>query len=380
MNKKVLVSGCFDMLHSGHIAFLESAAAYGELHVGLGSDQTLFNLKGRPPVNDERERLFMIQAINCVKGAFISQGSGILDFSAEIETLQPDLFVVNQDGNVPEKQRFCQQLGIKYIVLSRKPHDNLHMRSTTSLREIDQMPYRIDLAGGWSDQPFVSKHHPGAVVTLSIEPTIEFNERSGMATSTRRKAIEIWGNKLPLDNPEKIAKVLFCCDNPPGSPYISGSQDSIGIVYSGLARSYYEGDYWPATIEHHFDGACLDFVESALYLKPLSPRGATYDVLSDTRIDEAKAGELAEAADWCWRSVLAKDLKGLGGAMRRSFEAQIAMFPHMANPDIMELIEHHRDQVLGWKLAGAGGGGYLVMAAEQPIPDTVQILARRPQG
>ena len=380
MNKKVLVSGCFDMLHSGHIAFLESAAAYGELHVGLGSDQTLFDLKGRPPVNDERERLFMIQAINCVKGAFISQGTGILDFSAEIETLQPDLFVVNQDGNVPEKQRLCQQLGIEYIVLNRKPHDNLHMRSTTSLREIDQMPYRIDLAGGWSDQPFVSKHHPGAVVTLSIEPTIEFNERSGMATSTRRKAIEIWGNKLPPDDPEKVAKMLFCCDNPPGSPYISGSQDSIGIVYSGLVRSYYEGDYWPATIEHHVDGACLDFVESGLYLKPLGPRGATYDVLSDTRIDEANAGELAEAADWCWRSLLARDLKGLGVAMRRSFEAQIAMFPHMTSPDIMELINSYQDQVLGWKLAGAGGGGYLVMASEQPIPDTLQILARRPLG
>ena len=65
------------------------------------------------------------------------------------------------------------------------------------------MPYRIDLAGGWLDQPFVSKHCPGAVITVSIEPTLEFNERSGMASSTRRQAVDLWGNRLPVDPYEK---------------------------------------------------------------------------------------------------------------------------------------------------------------------------------
>ena len=43
--------------------------------------------------------------------------------------------------------------------------------------------------------------------------------------------------------------------------------------------------------------------------------------------------------------------------MRQAFEGQIAMFPHMMNPGMAELIDVYRDRVLGWKLSGAGGGG-----------------------
>ena len=73
MPKKVFVSGCFDLLHSGHIAFLEEAASYGDLYVALGSDKTVYDLKGRVPVNNEDERLYMLQSLSCVKKAFISR-------------------------------------------------------------------------------------------------------------------------------------------------------------------------------------------------------------------------------------------------------------------------------------------------------------------
>ena len=93
------------------------------------------------------------------------------------------------------------------------------------------------------------KPYPGPVLTISLEPTIEFNERSGMATSTRRKAIDLWGPRLPAGDPEKLAKILFCYDNPPGTREISGSQDTIGIVFPGLNNAYYTGEYWPAQID-----------------------------------------------------------------------------------------------------------------------------------
>ena len=54
------------------------------------------------------------------------------------------------------------------MVLQREPHPGLAARSTTELRELQQIPYRIDLAGGWLDQPYVSEHYPGSVITLSI--------------------------------------------------------------------------------------------------------------------------------------------------------------------------------------------------------------------
>ena len=257
MPKKVFVSGCYDLLHSGHIAFFREAARYGDLHVAIGSDKTVYDLKGRTPVNTEAERLFMVKAVRCVQEAFISQGSGILDFLAEFHTIQPDYFIVNEDGHTPDKQKLCAENGVEYIVLKREPHAELTPRSTTALRTVDRTPYRIDLAGGWLDQPFVSQQYPGPVVTISIEPTLNFNERSGMASSTRRAAIDLWGPRLPVGDPEKLAKILFCYDNPPGTKIISGSQDAIGLVFPGLAYAYYDGEYWPSHIAHLHDEMAL---------------------------------------------------------------------------------------------------------------------------
>jgi galactokinase/mevalonate kinase-like predicted kinase len=262
-------------------------------------------------------------------------------------------------------------------VLSREPHSGLMPRSTTALRSINRIPFRIDLAGGWLDQPFVSKYYPGAVITISIEPTIEFNERSGMASSTRNAAIDLWGSRLPVNDIEKTAKMLFCYDNPPGTEEISGSQDAIGIVYPGLAKAWYEGEYWPVRIETMVDEESLHFVESALYLVTLGPRRDEYDVLANTHINRERAKALADAAEDCWQAIRDRDIRAFGSAFRRSFEAQIAMFPDMVTQQVSDLIAKYRDQALGWKLSGAGGGGYLVLVADRPIPNAIRIIARR---
>ena len=155
--KKVFVSGCFDMLHSGHVRFLEEAAGYGDVYVALGSDQTMRDLKGRAPVNTQSERKYMLEAVKHVKACLISRGSGLMDFVAELKDVAPDIFMVNEDGNTPAKAELCERLGIKYIVSKRLPQTNLPARSTTSLRKECRIPYRLDLAGGWLDQPFVSR-------------------------------------------------------------------------------------------------------------------------------------------------------------------------------------------------------------------------------
>jgi cytidyltransferase-like protein len=377
MTKKVFVSGCFDMLHSGHVEFFHEAAQYGDLYVALGSDRTIFELKGRSTVNSEQERLFIVKAVSSVKDAFISRGSGILDFEAELREVMPDYFIVNADGHIAEKRDLCHELGIQYIILERKPHPGFEARSTTQLRQNDQLPYRIDLAGGWLDQPFVSKHHPGAVITISLEPTLEFNERSGMASSTRRHAKELWGPRIPHGDYEKIAKVLFCYDNPPGTEVISGSQDSIGLVFPGLAYAYYEGAYWPSRIEHRLDEPLLHFVESSLYLVSLGPRFVDYDVLANTTFTRERAKALADATEGHWQAILDQDVVRFGQTMRAGFDAQVAMFPNMMNERVAALIDEYRDCALGWKLSGAGGGGYLILVAERTIPGAVRVLARR---
>ena len=364
--KKVLVSGCFDLLHSGHVAFFEEAAQHGELYVGIGSDNTINHLKGRRTVNTEQERLYMIKALKVVADAWVSSGSGLLDFLDDLKKFQPDIFFVNEDGHTPEKEKICRELGIEYIVSKRVPHGQLPTRSTTALRRECLIPYRIDLAGGWMDQPYVSKYHPGSVLTISIEPDYEFNDRSGMSTSTRKKAIEIWQTDIPQGDLEKMAKTLFCFENPPGKTEISGSQDALGIVLPGLNKLDYDDNYWPFNITSVHDEDILKWIENHLYMVALSPRGNAYSVLNGTDITRAKVKNLADAADQCWKAILDKDVRTFGNAFRASFEAQIAMFPNMVDEEILETLEQQKGDAVGWKLSGAGGGGYLIFVAEYP--------------
>ncbi|MDR3267907.1 MAG: adenylyltransferase/cytidyltransferase family protein [Tannerella sp.] len=375
--KKVFVSGCYDMLHSGHVAFFEEAAGYGDLYVGIGSDKTICELKARKPINTDAERLYMVKALRAVKDAWINRGNGVLDFIDEIKALKPDIFFVNSDGHSPVKEQLCRELDIAYIISKRIPSAGLPVRSTTALREECRIPYRIDLAGGWLDQPFVSKHHPGAVLTVSIEPDYEFNDRSGMSTSSRKKAIELWHTDIPEGDKEKLAKTLFCFENPPGTKYVSGSQDALGIVYPGLNRLHYQGNYWPEAIDSINDPELLNWIEERLWLIPLFPRHATYDVLSDTKVSKEEVFRLSNAAEACWQAILSRDTAAWGKAFSASFEAQTAMFPNMVSPEILTVLDKYKPTVSGWKITGAGGGGYFVFVNDQPIANAIQIRIRR---
>ena len=109
----------------------------------------------------------------------------------------------------------------------------------------------------------------------------------------------------------------------------------------------------------------------------LSPRDQCFDVLSGTKIDKAGAKALADAADGLWQSILDKNLLQFGKYFRESFEAQIAMFPNMVTPQITEAIQQHKKSALGWKISGAGGGGYLVLVSEEPVANAMQVRIRR---
>jgi len=376
--KTVFVSGCFDILHSGHIAFLKEASQYGDLYVGLGSDKTVIDLKGRRTINSEDERLYMLEALSCVRKVKVNRGSGILDFLEDMKSLKPDIFIVNEDGHTPDKEQICKDSGIEYIVLKRIPHANLPVRSTTSLRKETPIPYRIDLAGTWIDQPYVSKYHSGWAITASIEPTIEFNERSGMATSTRKKAIEMWNDHLPMENPEKLAKVLFRYDNDPGTKDVSGSQDSIGITMPGINRFYYEKEkYWPSKFETISDLSIIKWLEDRLYMITLWPRPADFIVLENTNIADKTVERLTQASEKAWVGLNNKDIKMFSEGFLASFNAQVAMFPKMLNEKISKVIDSHSDKALAWKLSGAGGGGYLILISEEKIDDAIKIKIRR---
>lgn len=375
--KKVFVSGCFDILHSGHIAFLKEASQFGDLNVGLGSDKTVADLKGRKTINSEDERLYMLEALSCVHNVKVNRGRGILDFLDDMKALKPDIFIVNEDGHTPDKEQLCKDLCIEYKVLRRIPYANLPVRSTTSLRKETPIPYRIDLAGTWIDQPYVSKYNPGWAITASIEPTIEFNERSGMATSTRKKAIELWNDHLPMENPEKLAKILFRYDNDPGTKDVSGSQDSIGITMPGINRFYYQKEkYWPSKFETITDHSIIKWLEDRLYMVTLWPRPVDFVVLENTNITGVNVKKLTAAAEMAWEGLNKKNIQTFSKGFSASFNAQVKMFPKMLNDRISRIIDSHRDRALAWKLSGAGGGGYLIFISEVDIPNAIKVKVR----
>ena len=375
--KKVFVSGCYDMLHSGHVAFFKEASRYGDLYVGIGSDKTIEELKHRKTVYSEKERLYMVKAIRYVTDAVINPGSGMMDFVESVERIRPDVFVVNSDGGSDTKRRFCEERGIEYVVLERQPDAGLEARSTTSLRKnvSSHLPYRIDLAGTWIDQPYVSEHGGGWALTVSIEPTVEFMERGGMSTSTRNAAKKIWPYELPNYNEEMLARLLFCFENDPENEgHISGAQDAIGICMSGLTRHYYDGHYWPQRIESCHDEAILSWLEDHLVLVPMFPRRPGCSVVEGKDITPAKVRNLTEAASRAWDAIMARDLGAFARAFADSFDAQVAMFPAMMQPGVQEYIDRYAGRALAWKMLGAGGGGHLALVLPDGAERTEEMI------
>jgi cytidyltransferase-like protein len=133
--KKVIVTGCYDWLHSGHVRFFEEASQYGELYVAVGHDTNLRLLKGEGhPLFGQDQRRYMVQAVRFVHQALVTSGEGWMDAAPEIAALRPDIYLVNQDGDQPEKRQFCQEHGLEYVVLKRLPKSGLPRRVSTELR------------------------------------------------------------------------------------------------------------------------------------------------------------------------------------------------------------------------------------------------------
>lgn len=343
--KKVFVSGCYDLLHSGHVEFFRQASQYGDLYVGIGSDQTILGYKHHKTFYPEQERLFMVKSIKYVKDAYINQGDGIMDFIPTVDMVKPDIFVVNADGSNETKRKFCEERGIEYVVLERTPAEGLKARSSTDIKDSTcQLPTRLDLAGTWIDQPYVSCYAPGWAITMSLIPTFEVRERCGLSTSTRNM-----------------------------------------IKKSGLVRHHYDNRFWPDKFETCDDEDVLSWVESHVCMIPMEPRRPGCSVIEGKDINEVKVKNLAKAADDCWNAILNRDFAAFSSAFKASFDAQVAMFPAMIQGCVQGFIDRYSalPEVHAWKMPGAGGGGYLVLVVDdvkdfkEKHPETIDLTIRR---
>ncbi len=375
--KTVMVSGCYDLLHAGHVAFLREAAAFGRLVVCLGSDANIELLKGHRPLFSQEERAYLVGSIGCVGEARVSRGFGMLDFEPELRELKPDYFVVNRDGHTPAKEALCRELGINYRVMERVPAHDFPARSSTDSKCQLELPYRVCLAGGWLDQPWVSALAAGPVVVARIEPLIEYMDRAGMATSTRRTAAKLWGSRIPQGDLEETAKILFACENPPGTRYVSGSQDALGLVLPGISRLHYAGGYWPVAIESCTDPEVALWLQRIVHLVPVAGRPQDYDPLVEQHLEVKYAARLAAAGQLAWDSIMARDAAGLGHALDETMAAWRQLLPLTCDNQLLEKRAELAAGCYGSCYSGCGGG-YLMLVHDGPVAGEVPLRVTLP--
>ncbi|MGE0021221.1 MAG: adenylyltransferase/cytidyltransferase family protein [Draconibacterium sp.] len=377
MNEKtVMVSGCYDLLHAGHIAFFKTAAKYGKLHVYLGRDENLKQLKGKAPYFTQEERRYMVQAVRFVEKASVASGMGMLDFADDMKALKPDYFVVNSDGFTPGKKQLCDELGVELIVLERIPDEGLPARSSSGSKRDLKFPYRLCLAGGWIDQPWVSAVHPGAVVVAQIWPTTDFNDRSGMATSSRKVAIDLWGDQYPEGDPQKNARLLFGAENPPGTQYVSGSQDHIGLLVPGISRLDYSGGFWPEHIETLADKETCEWLSEVLHLMPLQPRPEGYNPIETKNLTKSLVKRLGESGAACFEAIRRKDMKLLGEAMKETFLCWAEMLPNTVPDWVMHEMQTNYFPKYSGAITSGSGGGYVIFPSETHVEGALKVKIR----
>jgi hypothetical protein len=267
-------------------------------------------------------------------------------------------------------------MGVEYIVLDRLPEPGLPGRSSSETKRELRFPYRLCLAGGWIDQPWVSKIHPGSVVVAQIWPTMDFNDRSGLATSSRKVAIELWGDRYPDGDHEQNAKLLFGAENPPGKKYVSGSQDHIGLLFPGINRLYYSGDYWPEKIESTTGKDICDWLTEIIHLVPLEPRPMGYDPLKIMNLEKTLVKELGEAGDACWEAILRKDINQLGKSMTDTLLSWKKILPLTVPDQVLEEMERKYFPNYPGAITSGSGGGYVMVVSREPVEGAIKIKVR----
>lgn len=124
----VFTTGCYDILHLGHVLHFNYCKTKGDLLlVSVGNDSTVRDLKGSSrPFNSERFRARLVAALECVDDVVISEESGILDHVRLMELLKPDFYVVPvSDSFLDEKRLLASQNDCTLITCRRLPPGNL---------------------------------------------------------------------------------------------------------------------------------------------------------------------------------------------------------------------------------------------------------------
>ena len=260
--------------------------------------------------------------------------------------------------------------------------------ATSSVRQvIGSLPYRLQMAGGWIDQPFVSSRNPeppGSMVVVSLQSTVRFMDRCGMATGTRVAAQALWGDTLPADrSPASLVRELYAVENA-DKLEPSGSQDMCGLIYPGVSRLDYDasvdGGWFPAHVESTCDPAVAAWLERVIHLVPVGQRPIGYGPLGVKRLEPAWIARLGASGRACYDAIVAMDVRALGESLNECSRAWDAILPQVfehptITMDLRGLLAAFAAEHPGAMYSGCGGG-YLVVASEEAPAGSFRIAVR----
>jgi hypothetical protein len=251
---------------------------------------------------------------------------------------------------------------------------------------IGRIPYRMALAGGWIDQPFVSQldpRPPGSMVVVALEPDRLYMERCGMATGTRNVALKLWGGELPQREPAALVRELYEEENR-GKPEPSGSQDMIGLLTPGISRLDYRydthGGVFPAHIETCQDPDAARWLEGVIHFLPVNQRPAGYNPLGVKCLDPNWVRRLGQSGQDCYEAILRRDLNGLAASFNECMQCWETLLPQtVAHPtltaDLCGLLRAYQQRFPGAMYSGCGGG-YLMVVSEERVPGAFEVKVR----
>ena len=252
---------------------------------------------------------------------------------------------------------------------------------------IGASPYRMALAGGWIDQPFISRLNPdppGSMVVTGLEPSFRFMDRCGMGTSTRKVVMKLWNGQIPHGDTRRLIHELYEAENA-GKAEPSGSQDMAGLILCGVNRLDFdasvEGGYFPANIESCNDPSVLDWIEHVFYFLPVAPRPEGYNPLGIQNLDTSWIARLGQSGKECYAAILAGSLARLGESMNECMRCWEALLPAtVAHPtltvNLKAILSFYQSRYAGAMYSGCGGG-YLMVVSDVPVPGGFQVKVRR---
>ena len=179
--KKVFVSGCYDILHGGHIEFFSHAKALGDyLIVCFAGDASLEFHKHKKSSLPEAHKKRLLESMSMIDEVVIGDYLGELglDFKEHFLRIKPDILAVTEDDKYgAEKTALCKEIGAEYVVLPKTL--NFEKISTTQILSYIKAPseifLRVDFAGGWLDVPKFSRPD-SYIVNCTITPSVSLNK------------------------------------------------------------------------------------------------------------------------------------------------------------------------------------------------------------